>query len=163
MTSRLKCDRNEPCANCVSRNKECTYEFVARRRVSARSQEAGSHLENRIRRLEELIAAAAAQNAQVNGAAAVPRHVSVPDVDSEMTSHEPNDDVSAKASEERDLRPGRMRSEGTDTTYVAGTHWAAVYDEVSILLTHVMEMKALKVISVDSESKAGCAPIRWTR
>lgn len=79
---------------------------------------------------------AVAQNAQINGAVAVPKNVSVQDLDTEMSINEPNDDAPAKASDEGDLRPGRMRSEGTDTTYFASTHWAAVYDEVSSLLTH---------------------------
>lgn len=87
---------------------------------------------------------AAAQNAQVNGAAAAPKTIPTQGVDTEMASDDLDNDASVRAGEERDLRPGRMRSEGTDTTYVASTHWAAVYDEVGFLSTQLMKMKAPK-------------------
>lgn len=135
LQSRLKCDRNEPCANCTSRNKECTYEFVARRRMSSWSQEEGSRFENRIRRLEELISVAAAPNARVNGATPATKDAIVQDAATEMNAHDMSESVSVRQSERSDLRPGRMTNDSNETAYVAGTHWAAIYDEVSNAFT----------------------------
>ena len=39
-------------------------------------------------------------------------------------------------SQDRDLKSGRLMGESSEIAYVAGTHWAAIYDEVCDSLTN---------------------------
>ncbi|KAH8901265.1 hypothetical protein GQ53DRAFT_631746 [Thozetella sp. PMI_491] len=111
--ARLKCDRKEPCGNCISRSVDCLYAPYPRRaRERGQGVSMGAstgttqQLDARIRRLEQLLSSVAAQKEQ-------------------MTSD------GSDSSRAGLLKPGRIMSGNNQTTYVSGTHWASIGDEIA--------------------------------
>ncbi|KAH7150336.1 fungal-specific transcription factor domain-containing protein [Dactylonectria estremocensis] len=122
---KLKCDRNQPCSNCLARDAECTYASGRRGRGFPQSRGGNPQLEDRIRRLEQLISTMASQTpqqAESNSASSNKQKAS-----SNATSSY------SDPAELLEIKPGRMMASDNQTTYVSGTHWAALCNEVAEL------------------------------
>lgn len=128
---RLKCDRNEPCSNCVARGFDCVYGSYARGRRPTEGQEANRQLDARIRHLEQLINSMAARglrNSEDSSLQGDRRHAAANSSDGgdathQDTSNDPSNGV-------LEYEPGRIVSSNNQMTYVSSTHWASVCNEV---------------------------------
>lgn len=131
---KLKCDRNQPCGNCVARSTDCVYSSASRNRpVAAQRRDGNANLENRLRRLEELLNTMAPRGSQQgsNGSAATS---SREQNDREKgASPEDNSSLQSDPSNLSDVKPGRMMSSDSQVAYVSSTHWAALCNEVAEL------------------------------
>lgn len=128
---RLKCDRNQPCGNCVARSTDCVYSSASRNRpVAAQRRDGNANLENRLRRLEELLNTMAPRGSQQgsNGGAAT----SSREHNNREKGASPEDDSSLQSdpSNLSEAKPGRMMSSDSQVAYVSSTHWAALCNEV---------------------------------
>ncbi|KAH7134170.1 fungal-specific transcription factor domain-containing protein [Dactylonectria macrodidyma] len=122
---KLKCDRNQPCSNCLSRDADCTYASGRRGRGFPQSRGSNHQLEDRIRRLEQLISTMASQTPQQG-------ENNLASNNKQDTSSDAISSYSTPA-ELLGIKPGRMMATDNQTTYVSGTHWAALCNEVAEL------------------------------
>lgn len=136
---RLRCDRTEPCNNCVARKVECKYALATRSRpLTQRQQGSQPQLEGRLRHLEQLIGTLVAERSSSNElhSASSNRDVS----DSTMlggpalrsSPGQPSDSDSAALD---DVKPGRIVESNSQMTFVSSDHWKAIQDEVCTLFS----------------------------
>jgi hypothetical protein len=119
--SRLKCDRNVPCSNCIARKTTCIFAPQARdrNRVAGLRTEAKQQVDARIQRLEHLVSSLISTDPQLQSANVTGRDSDQPDV--------------ATANVQRplaDIESGRIVSNECQTVYVSGSHWASISYEV---------------------------------
>ena len=142
--SRLKCDRVEPCSNCVSRGVECTYASAARGRGSAgggvasrrRDRDGNQQLDARLRHLEQLINQMGAQSAQTSQTSQTSHNGSTSSRDASVSvcsNHPPNVGTSPSTSIS-EIEPGRLMANNDQFTYVSASHWAAISNEVWVVI-----------------------------
>ncbi|KAH6667093.1 hypothetical protein F5X68DRAFT_160383 [Plectosphaerella plurivora] len=176
---KLKCDRNEPCSNCVTRQVDCTYPFPSANRTrgtahSALRRDAGvgsvsagggvhqaRNLDGRLRHLEELISNIVAQRASPQTSEAGPSNTSGPVSEAGPATQQPQIpppvaiglDESAAAAEE--VKPGSFISHSDQVTFVSGVHWAAICEEISKIKEDIDEesWKASGYIAASPTSK----------
>lgn len=126
-THRLKCDRVQPCSNCVSRSFECTYATNPRAR-QRESQDAYQHMNARIRHLEQLVNSVVSNTSPTQGSDAGSH--------ARRSASQAYDDVESSSAglrrhnEPSEVKPGRLMSNKDQTIYVSGVHWASICDEV---------------------------------
>lgn len=136
---RLKCDRKEPCGNCVAREFDCVYASYTRGRRAAQHPRGGGgddgrqlQLDARIRQLEKLINTMATAN-NSSGSGSNQEAARVP-------TKSPDHGGDGQPVE---FEPGRIESTGSQMTYVSSTHWASVCNEVAEIRQHLDEVRRL--------------------
>ncbi|KIW19456.1 hypothetical protein PV08_00028 [Exophiala spinifera] len=119
---RLKCDRSQPCGNCVTRNVPCVYPSRPRDQSSSVREGGRSNLDARLLRLEQLVGNIAAQRQAL---------------ETRSTKDESNTDGSSTSPAVQEplkvepaLMPGRMMGNNSQTVYVSAVHWATICDEI---------------------------------
>ncbi|KAH6880631.1 hypothetical protein B0T10DRAFT_495055 [Thelonectria olida] len=122
---KLKCDRNEPCGNCVARKVDCQYA----------NRQDGHHLNARLRRLEQLIGTLTAERGtRQDMPIAQDAHLRLNEahgtIGEPSTPNHVGRDVAA-CTEEASSMPGRMMGNDNQITYVSAVHWAAIHNEVT--------------------------------
>ena len=134
LTCRLKCDRKDPCSNCVARDAECIYAPLPRGRSAGQTREANSELQGRLRRLEQLVNNVVAQSPSSQQPTSTRgRSVgNVGDDGSTNGSSEPLESIHSSGSEGSQIQPGRVILNNKETIYVSGDHWASVCNEVPV-------------------------------
>ena len=142
--SRLKCDRNQPCNNCVKRGNpgNCTYIQSTARERREHGSATNYTMQNRIRQLESLVVSlmeksnSGGSNAasSINGQQV---HQQLPRDDSNLHN---GDSSGESIDRDQDAKPdqvigsfGHININETETSYVGGSHWAAVLDNVRLL------------------------------
>jgi hypothetical protein len=136
--AKLKCDRNQPCLQCVKRGRDsqCTFPAPAAKRKPAAS------MQNRLKHLQSLLKDVMAGQVPA-GQPAPPSDGSGdkvasnigPELSGEATSSH-NDlaqTISSGAKEEPPSSSGQVLLGTNQTTYVGATHWAAILDDVRTL------------------------------
>jgi len=130
---RLKCDRQDPCSNCVARNFECTYASNAKSRNRRQGQDAFEHLNARIRHLEQLVTNVVANDSSM-------RPPKAPQLESKYASGsnvvvDTSDESPSHLRIPAEVKAGRLMStKDQQTIYVSGVHWASICEEVSSFL-----------------------------
>lgn len=133
---RLKCDREEPCSNCTTRNFECTYVSHGRNRGRGQRREKDHQLGARISHLERLISNLAARSSETGEVLLSDselqrgrdRRTSSSGSNSSFPKQAAHTNATLVASFEN--RPGQIISNTSQTIYVSDTHWAAICSEV---------------------------------
>ncbi|UKZ92104.1 uncharacterized protein TrAFT101_007072 [Trichoderma asperellum] len=132
---KLKCDRIEPCGNCIARNVDCVYVVHPRIRGSAQTNDGYQRLNARIRHLEQLISAADTPMPQRDASSDhICQHCGrVPDLTNGVLHGQPQQENTPDLlrDEQSGIKPGRIISSDSQTTYVCGVHWAAIYNEIT--------------------------------
>ncbi|KAM5343615.1 hypothetical protein ACJ41O_012152 [Fusarium nematophilum] len=124
--TRLKCDRDEPCSNCVARGIDCAYAPWPRGRAAAQKRNGTQQLEGRIRHLEQLLGSIVSQMPPRQGEASTPSSQAP-----QPTGYEPPENGAHQ------VKPGRMMSSDSEMVYVSGSHWAAICNEVDSIREHL--------------------------
>ncbi|KAF4457204.1 hypothetical protein F53441_768 [Fusarium austroafricanum] len=128
---KLKCDRDEPCSNCVARNVSCQYAPWPRGRIAAqRRDNKQADLSDRVRHLENLLGSIVHQlPGSSNGS---------PDIKSPGSSAYVTTQGSGHSShnEGTEVKPGRMMANPNETIYVSSSHWSAICHEVVIQISY---------------------------
>lgn len=134
--ARLKCDRDEPCSNCVARNVSCQYAPWPRGRVAAqqRRDNRQTDLNDRVRHLEQLLGSIVNQlPAQQQGG---PSSDS-PSIKSPASTYitqggslQGSLQSSSGSGDSTEVKPGRMMANPNETIYVSSSHWSAICNEV---------------------------------
>ncbi|EXL42175.1 hypothetical protein FOCG_15525 [Fusarium oxysporum f. sp. radicis-lycopersici 26381] len=139
---KLKCDRDEPCSNCVARNVSCQYAPWPRGRVAAQRRDSRQHdLSDRVRHLEQLLGSIVqqlpTQQGTSNGSPSIKSPASTYVTNSLATgSHQGSHRSSQEGSE---VKPGRMMANPNETIYVSSSHWSAICHEVEHIREHLDE------------------------
>lgn len=138
--ARLRCDRNDPCSNCVTRNIPCLYASNVRTRASVQTREESTHLADRLRHLEQLIHTLNAEREAGKAGPSSTTNTSDFSLHSHSRSHErfPPSHTSNEtpeksgSSSEQQLASGsgRVIANSNQMIYVSAAHWAAVRDDV---------------------------------
>ncbi|UPL00951.1 hypothetical protein LCI18_011885 [Fusarium solani-melongenae] len=140
---KLKCNRDEPCSNCVTRNVSCVYPPWPRGRAPVAQRrdavQVSQQLDERVRRLEQLLgnivskmpSDGRAANSQTSGDFAGSE-------DTLPSKTSPQHLTSGSSSSgELEVKPGRMVSSNTEMIYVSGSHWTAICTEVEKIREHL--------------------------
>ncbi|KAF5023476.1 hypothetical protein F66182_4476 [Fusarium sp. NRRL 66182] len=137
---KLKCDRDEPCSNCVARNVACVYASYPRGRVAAQRRDArNSDLNDRVQHLEQLLGSIVSQlppQQQQLATSAIS-----PSIKSPESRYKTNQGSihSASHSGSPQVKPGRMMANPNETIYVSSSHWSAICHEVEHIREHLNE------------------------
>ena len=128
IASRLKCDRKEPCSNCVARKFTCIYSVHPRARSSPHRVEVNSQLDARVRQLENLVDLMVAQKQHSEGDA--PKNNGITGSDQQRSIPKVADPSLHEDIPE--VRPGRMAANiRNEMAYFSSDHWTTIADEVS--------------------------------
>lgn len=147
LTNRLKCNRAQPCENCVKRGDaySCTYAQAASRKKSATHQNNAStsdDMQNRIDRLEGLVLSLMTNGASPSGPPAAMAALSGSgNTDSTQNSGElgmaedaptgPDDSDTEQVTKSF----GILKVDNTNKSYyISEAHWASVLSDVSQLI-----------------------------
>jgi hypothetical protein len=119
--SRLKCDRNVPCSNCIARKTDCVFAPQARdrNRVAGLRTDTKHQVDARIQRLEQLVNSLIYTESQ-------PQSVNL----SGWNNHQPDEATPDVQRPLADIESGRIVSDDRQTVYVSGSHWASISYEV---------------------------------
>ncbi|KAF5710069.1 transcriptional regulatory [Fusarium mundagurra] len=125
---RLKCDRDEPCSNCVARNVSCQYAPWPRGRVAAQRRDSRQNdLSDRVRHLEQLLGSIVqqlpAQQGTSNGS---------PSIKSPASTY-------VTASNVTGSNQGSHHSSQEGSEVKPGSHWSAICHEVEHIREHLDE------------------------
>ncbi|KAF5545679.1 transcriptional regulatory [Fusarium phyllophilum] len=139
---RLKCDRDEPCSNCVARNVSCQYAPWPRGRVAAQRRDSRQNdLSDRVRHLEQLLGSIVqqlpAQQGPSNGSHSIKSPASTYVTASHVTGS--NQGSHHSSQEGSEVKPGRMMANPNETIYVSSSHWSAICHEVEHIREHLDE------------------------
>jgi hypothetical protein len=117
--TKLKCDRKEPCSQCIKKGKEsqCVIPRPVPRRKPAVS------MQNRLKHLESLVKGAMSGQ---NGSQSP--DISSPDTNVQMSSR--SRDIGVANSNAPETSSGKVLVDHNETTYVGATHWAAILEDV---------------------------------
>lgn len=129
---RLKCDRKDPCSNCVTRNFDCVYSGHGRARAAKSRRENDSQLADRIRHLEQLVNTIVTQGPSPRDAAAPQqaggRAQAANDPSPTASSGGHSDSADSEGSE---IKPGQVVKKDNETIYVSSMHWSSLCAEVA--------------------------------
>ncbi|KLO81864.1 uncharacterized protein LW93_7023 [Fusarium fujikuroi] len=139
---KLKCDRDEPCSNCVTRNVSCQYAPWPRGRVAAQRRDSRQNdLSDRVRHLEQLLGTIVqqlpAQQGTSNGSPSIKSPASTYVATSHVTGS--NQGSHQSSQEGSEVKPGRMMANPNETIYVSSSHWSAICHEVEHIREHLDE------------------------
>lgn len=139
---KLKCDRDEPCSNCVARNVSCQYAPWPRGRVAAQRRDSRQNdLSDRVRHLEQLLGTIVqqlpAQQGTSNGSPSIKSPASTYVTTSHVTGS--NQGSHQSSQEGSEVKPGRMMANPNETIYVSSSHWSAICHEVEHIREHLDE------------------------
>lgn len=142
-TSRLKCNRSNPCENCVKRGDahSCSYAQVSTRKKNIQQQTTPTSpddMQNRIDRLEGLVLSLMTNGAQSAGPTAAMATISGDSsAGSTGLSHELDldDDHGAEESDTEQVTKsfGVMKMDNNKSYYISDAHWASVLNDVSLV------------------------------
>ena len=152
---RLKCNRSQPCENCIKRGDamSCSYAAPGTRKKQASSSSSGSSpdgMQNRIDRLEGLVLSLMTNGSQSAGPAAATRALSMSestgssgypqdgDVDIENRQNGMSRGEGDEGESETDQVAqsiGLMRVDNNKSMYIADSHWATILSDVSNSIT----------------------------
>jgi hypothetical protein len=129
---KLKCDRNQPCDQCVKRSQTCHFNTPVAARVSKPQQDNhGSTIQSRIRHLEGLVLSLM-NNENSSNSYSNDSDTSCPALSRQLspTSDESPSASSSSQDPEQALKSfGFMNVNGHQTKYVGNEHWQAIlYD-----------------------------------
>ncbi|KAF5007783.1 hypothetical protein FDECE_5907 [Fusarium decemcellulare] len=139
----LKCNRDEPCSNCVARNVDCVYAPWPRGRAAAQRREGNQqHLDSRVRHLEQLLSNIVSQMPVQQGRSSDGTSQSVGNLASSDVAMISDTSPQFPGSESRQngelvMKPGRMMLNSNEMIYVSGSHWSAICNEVGKLREHL--------------------------
>ena len=145
MMYRLKCNRSQPCENCVKRGDSMSCSYAApgsrKKHSSASSSSNGpDDMQNRIDRLEGLVLSLMTSGSQSTGQAAAQRALSMQsssgsmeyaqdvDIDGVDDNGTPIGDESETEQVAQSL--GVMRVDNNKSMYYGDAHWAAILSDV---------------------------------
>ena len=143
---RLKCNRSNPCENCVKRGdaNSCSYAQTNSRKKTLPQQTAPTSpddMQNRIDRLEGLVLSLMTNGNQSAGPAAALAAISgESSVGSTGLSNELDiDEYTPEGAEESDTEQvtksfGVMKVDNNKSYYISEAHWASVLNDVSLTL-----------------------------
>lgn len=122
---RLKCDRQDPCSNCVSRQFECVYSSHMRARSARSRQESDSHLADRIRHLESLVNTIVTKGTGSTNSAAASNTSPTGSAGGQSDS---GDSAGAE------IKAGNVIKKDNETIFVSSMHWSSLCAEVTMKL-----------------------------
>ncbi|KAL1965826.1 hypothetical protein VTN77DRAFT_5147 [Rasamsonia byssochlamydoides] len=140
---KLKCNRANPCENCVKRGDapSCTYAQPGTRKKNSLNQNTSTSpddMQNRIDRLESLVLSLMTNGAQSAGPAAAMAAISGNDsIGSGRNSHDQDQDEDpADGQEESETEQvtksfGVMKVDNNKSFYISDAHWAAVLNDIA--------------------------------
>ncbi|KAL6792195.1 hypothetical protein GGI42DRAFT_335569 [Trichoderma sp. SZMC 28013] len=161
---KLRCDRNEPCSNCTTRNVDCIYASLPRGRGSFRENNS-QRPEVRLRKLEQLIGTIVSQIPENQASSAA---ISSHNAGEANNLHGDRTSSSAAHKEMRadlsqndhhTVRPGRMMSSDDQTIYVSSVHWAAICNEIAYLRENFDEQEAQNHTETVMQSQRSREPL----
>lgn len=140
---RLKCNRSNPCENCVKRGdaSSCSYAQPGSRKKNSLAQSTSSSpddMQNRIDRLESLVLSLMTNGSQSAGPAAAVAAISGNDsIGSAQTSQDLELEDEVDGLEESDTEAvtksfGVMKMDNNKSMYISEAHWASVLNDVSL-------------------------------
>lgn len=152
-TSRLKCNRAQPCDNCTKRGDtpSCTYASPGNRKknpVGAGTATSPDDMQNRIDRLEGLVLSLMTNGAQSAGPAAAQAAIAnsmnssssdhqfdISNMSSGMSNGQPESIPEEDAGEESEMETvtksiGVMKVNNNQTIFASEAHWYAILGEV---------------------------------
>ena len=159
---RLKCNRSQPCENCVKRGDAMSCSYAApgsRKKQSASSQSSNSpdDMQNRIDRLEGLVLSLMTNGSQSAGPAAAQRALSLnsssgsleypQDVDVNVDGeYEDNGVVRGSGEDESETDQvvqslGVMKVDNNKSMYYGEAHWAAILHDIKEVKNYFSEHK----------------------
>ncbi|KAI8674091.1 Fungal-trans domain-containing protein [Fusarium keratoplasticum] len=157
---KLKCNRDEPCSNCVTRNVSCVYPPWPRGRAPVAQRrdavQVNQQLDARVRQLEQLLGNIVSQmpserraaNSQTSGDFAGSEDTLPSGTSSQhLTS-------GSSPSGELEVKPGRMVSSNTEMIYVSGSHWTAICTEVEKIREHLDRGEATARVDDQDQSQS---------
>ncbi|RGP74614.1 hypothetical protein FSPOR_1191 [Fusarium sporotrichioides] len=134
---KLKCDRDEPCSNCVARNVSCQYAPWPRGRAAAqRRDNRQTDLNDRVRHLETLLGSIVSQLPSQQGSSS-----GSPSIKSPASTYITNQGSlhSSSNGDSTEVKPGRLMANPNETIYVSSSHWSAICHEVEYIREHLDE------------------------
>lgn len=113
--AKLKCDRKEPCSQCIKRGKGslCIIPKPAPRRKPAAS------MQNRLKHLESLVKGAMSSQIPIESQNLGSSQMALP-----------SRNVITPSSDATEISSGKVLVDNNETTYVGATHWAAILEDV---------------------------------
>lgn len=140
--SRLKCNRSNPCENCIKRGDaaSCNYaQANSRKKNSSQQSNTPDDMQNRIDRLEGLVLSLMTNGSQSAGPAAAMAALSgESSADSTRLSQDHDiDEEGMEGAEESDTDQvtksfGIMKMDNNKSYYISDAHWASVLNDVSL-------------------------------
>jgi hypothetical protein len=141
-SSRLKCNRSNPCENCVKRGDavSCNYAQASSRKRNSTQQpslNSPDDMQNRIDRLEGLVLSLMTNGSQSAGPAAAMAAISGDSsAGSARFSHDREIDEEGMEDEDSDTDQvtksfGIMKVDNNKSYYISDAHWASVLNDVS--------------------------------
>ncbi|KAH0523031.1 hypothetical protein TsFJ059_008087 [Trichoderma semiorbis] len=163
---KLRCDRDEPCSNCTTRNVECIYASLPRQRGNPTHR--GNHNQRpevRLRKLEQLLGTIVSQMPEKQASG-----VAISSYNAREANNLHGDQPSSHAAHERrvgdlfqndhhTVRPGRMMSSDDQTIYVSSVHWAAICNEIACLRENFDEQEAQNHMETMVHSQRSSEPL----
>lgn len=133
---RLKCDRQKPCLNCLSRDLSCVFaNGTASRQRSGRTHapQQSEDLKSKLQRLEQLVSAIA-ENSGVGDDLSVAQQDTPPKTD--------GDNSSDASSPEFEAGAGHLIAAQRGSHYVGPSSWETVLHDVSGLFRDMVTIEA---------------------
>ncbi|KAL5087977.1 hypothetical protein Trisim1_007382 [Trichoderma cf. simile WF8] len=163
---KLRCDRDEPCSNCTTRNVECIYASLPRQRGNPTHR--GNHNQRpevRLRKLEQLLGTIVSQMPEKQASG-----VAISSYNAGEANQFHGDQTSGQATNARmkgdlsqndnhTVRPGRMMSSDDQTIYVSSVHWAAICNEIACLRENFDEQEAQDHMETMVQSQRSSEPL----
>lgn len=138
---RLKCDRTQPCNNCIKRGHpgNCTFAHSGARERREHGSATNVTMQNRIRQLESLVVSLMekSNSSASNPAESVNGQPSRPQLQRDDGNLQYSHSSGESMDRDEDAEPdqvigsfGHININATETSYVGGSHWAAILDNV---------------------------------
>ncbi|KAF5655433.1 hypothetical protein FHETE_11187, partial [Fusarium heterosporum] len=149
---KLKCDRDEPCSNCVARNVSCQYAPWPRSRVAAQRRDSKQpDLNDRVRHLEQLLGSIVsqlpAQQQQSTSSGS-------PAIKSPASTYVAAQGSLVSNGEGAEVKPGRMMANPNETIYVSSSHWSAICHEVEHIREHLDETNESADLGISDQAQS---------
>ncbi|KAK0107235.1 hypothetical protein ONS95_003937 [Cadophora gregata] len=161
-SSKLKCNREQPCQNCTVRDKAaaCVYRGEAATQHGKRKGKTGQaeDMQARINRLETLVTTLVDQNQQLGGNSSSGGSGNLPLERITPSSSEASDNDNDKTTQEIQHGVGIMQVDEKQSIYKGSTHWYDVLEELNELKSLWGEMKETHEVAALYNPYASDAP-----